>query len=126
MGATNVLASGTSCFIIRQLRAPVAQILDQRLQAIGVLRLWTICLEQHQGLIELASPEVVEELAQHCLLRRPPTRNQAGQFVAFLTEVIPVQNQFTAWPAGDLGFKERGDPPGTIAKQRQFGVYPST
>src|ERR671915_1303557 len=89
MGATNVLASGAPCFIIRQIRAPVAQILDQCLQAIGIFHLWTIGLEQRQGFIELAPPEMVEELAQQCLLRHPPTRNQAGQFVAFLTEVIP-------------------------------------
>src|ERR671915_269029 len=114
MGATNVLASGAPCFIIRQIRAPVAQILDQCLQAIGIFRLWTIGLEQRQGFIELAPPEMVEELAQQCLLRHPPTRNQAGQFVAFLTEVIPVHNQFAARPAGDLGLKERGDPASAV------------
>src|SRR5437763_8385000 len=77
MGATNVLASGTSCLIIRQIRAPVAQILDQRLQAIGVLRLWTICLEQHQGLIELASPEVVRGVGP-ALPSSPPSHAQSG------------------------------------------------
>ena len=88
-------------------------------------RLRPIRFEQRQGFIELASPEVVEELESQCLLRHPPARNQAGQFVAFLAEVIPVQNQLTARPAGDLSLKERGDPAGAIAKQCQFSAHPT-
>jgi hypothetical protein len=79
-----VLALDAALFVVGQIRAPVAQILEQRLQAIDILRLGTIGFEQGQSFIELASPEVVEELAQQHLLRHPPARNQAGQFVAFL------------------------------------------
>jgi hypothetical protein len=104
MGATNVVASGASCFIIRQIRAGVAQLLEQRLQAIGILRLWTIGLEQRQGLIELASPEVVEELESQCLLRPPPTRTQAGQFVAFLDPGDTSAKSVHCLASGRCGF----------------------
>lgn len=61
--------------------------------------------------------------AQQLVLGFSSATDQAGQVVAFLTAVIPIQNQSRRGPSWQTFLEETDDPAGAISQQKDFGLH---
>ena len=93
VGAADVLALRPTFSVIGNELAAIGQVFDQLVEFFDVLGLRAIFFQDVQSVLHLAAPKVFEQQAQQLGFGFSSAADQAGQVVAFLATVIPIQEQ---------------------------------
>jgi hypothetical protein len=91
VSAADVVALRPAFSIIGDIRLAVLQGVDQLVELFEVFGLWAVLFQDSEGLVYLPTPHVFEPPAEQLSLSLAATTDQAGQVIAFLAAVIPIQ-----------------------------------
>src|SRR5918999_2506636 len=126
VSAADVLALRPAFSVIGDIRLAVLQIVDQLVELFEVFGLWAVLFQDSEGLLYLPTPQVFEQPAEQFSLSLAATTEQAGQVIAFLAAVIPIQQQRSQWPGRQAFLKEAADPTCAIAQQGDLSLQATT
>src|ERR687895_780584 len=91
-----------------------------------VFGLWAVLFQDSEGVLYLPTPHVFEQPAEQLSFGLAATTDQAGQVIAFLAAVIPIQQQRSQWPSRQAFLEEAADPTCAIAQQGDLGLQATT
>src|SRR5215210_3304952 len=126
VSAADVVALRPAFSVIGDIRLAVLQIVDQLVELFEVFGLWAVLFQDSDGLWYLPTPQVFEQPAEQLSLGLAATTDQAGQVIAFLAAVIPIQQQRSQWPGCQAFLEEAADPTCAIAQQGDLGLQATT
>src|SRR5918997_2726629 len=126
VSAADVLALRPAFSVIGDIRLAILQIVDQLVELFEVFGLWAVLFQDSDGLLYLPTPQVFEQPAEQLSLGLAATTDQAGQLIALLAAVIPIQQQRSQWPSRQAFLEEAADPTCTIAQQGDLSLQAIT
>jgi hypothetical protein len=122
MSTADVLALCPALPVVGDVGLPVGQVVDQLVEFGEVLGLCAVFFQDVQSVLHLAAPEVFDQQAQQLGFGFTATADQAGQVIAFLAAVIPIQDEGCPRPSRQTFLEEAGDSACAVTQQGDFGV----
>ena len=125
MCTADVLAMRPTFLIVGDIGLSGLEIMDQFVEFFDVLGLRAIFFQNIQSVLYLAAPEMFEQQAEQLMFGFSPATDQAGQVIAFLVAVIPIQKQGCHGPGGQMFLEKAQDPARPVADQNHFCLEPA-
>jgi hypothetical protein len=122
VGTADILPLCPTVSVAGDVRLAVLEVVDQLVEFLEVLGLRAVCFQAVYGVLHLSAPKTLEQPAQQLGFGLAARADLAGQVVALLAAMIPIQGQSGHRPGSQACLEETIDPTRPITQQGHFGL----